>query len=60
MRTRKRTTKWKINIVNIISAIIALYIIGSFVEVNTHNRVGDDPLENPYNAFSLLSQAMSE
>ena len=60
MKTRKRTTKRRINIINIISVIIALYIIGSFVEVNTHNRLDDNPLENPYNAFSLLSQAMSE
>lgn len=60
MRTRKRTTKRRISIVNIISAIIALYIIGSFTEVNIHNKLDADPLENPYNAFSLLSQAMSE
>lgn len=60
MRTRKRTTKWKINIVNIISAIIALYILGSFCEVNIHNKLDANPLENPYNVFSLLSQAMSK
>ena len=60
MRTRKRTTKRKISIVNIISVIIALYILGSFCEVNIHNKLDADPLENPYNAFSLLSQAMSE
>lgn len=57
---KARATKRKISIVNIISVIIALYIIGSFCEVNVHNRLDDDPLENPYNAFSLLSQAMSE
>ena len=60
MRTRKQTTKRRISIVNIISAIIALYILGSFCEVNIHDRIGADPLENPYNAFSLLSQAMSK
>ena len=63
MRTRanvKRTTKRKISIINLLSAIIALYILGSFFEVNIHNQIGADPLENPYNAFSLLSQAMSE
>lgn len=63
MRTRanvKCTTKRKINIINLLSAIIALYILGSFFEVNIHNKLDADPLENPYNAFSLLSQAMSE
>lgn len=60
MRTRKRTTKRRINVINIISVIIALYILGSFCEVNIHNKLDADPLENPYNAFSLLSQAMSE
>lgn len=60
MRTRKQTTKRKISIINIISAIIALYILASFAEVNIHNRLNAEPLENPYNAFSLLSQAMSE
>ena len=54
MRTRKR----KINIVNIISAIIALYILGSFCEVNMHNRLDSDPLENPYNVFSLLVEML--
>ena len=60
MRTRKQTTKRKISVINFFCAIIALYIIGSFFEVNVHNQIGADPLENPYNAFSLLSQAMSE
>lgn len=57
---KARATKQKISIVNIISVIIALYIIGSFAEVNIHNQIGAEPLNNPYNAFSLLSQAMSE
>lgn len=59
-RAKARATKRKISIANIISVIIALYILGSFCEVNIHNRLDADPLENPYNAFSLLSQAMSE
>ena len=53
-----RITKRKINIVNIISVIIALYIIGSFAEVNMHNRLDADPLENPYNAFALILEAL--
>lgn len=57
---KARATKQKISIVNIISVIIALYIIGSFAEVNIHNQISAEPLNNPYNAFSLLSQAMSE
>lgn len=59
-RAKARATKQKISIVNIISVIIALYIIGSFAEVNKHNQISAEPLNNPYNAFSLLSQAMSE
>ncbi len=59
-RAKARATKQKISIVNIISVIIALYIIGSFAEVNIHNQISAEPLNNPYNAFSLLSQAMSE
>ena len=57
---KARATKRKISIVNIISVIIALYILESFLEVNIHNQIGAEPLNNPYNAFSLLSQAMSE
>lgn len=59
-RAKARATKQKISIVNIISVIIALYIIGSFAEVNIHNQISAELLNNPYNAFSLLSQAMSE
>lgn len=59
-RAKARATKQKISIVNIISVIIALYIIGSFAEVNIHNQISAEPLNNPYNAHSLLSQAMSE
>lgn len=58
MRTRKQTTKRKINIMNILSAIITLYILGSFCEVNVHNQIGADPLENPYNAFALILEAL--
>nr|DAT91206.1 MAG TPA: hypothetical protein [Caudoviricetes sp.] len=57
---KARATKRKISTVNIISVIIALYILESFLEVNIHNQIGAEPLNNPYNAFSLLSQAMSE
>lgn len=60
MRIRKQTTKRKISIINILSAIITLYILGSFCEVNVHNQIGADPLENPYNAFSLLVEAMNK
>lgn len=58
MRTKVRTTKRNINIINLVSTVILLYILGSFFEVNIHNRLDADPLENPYNVFSLLSQAM--
>lgn len=58
MKTKARTTKRKISIINLLSTIILLYILGSFFEVNIHNKLDADPLENPYNAFSLLSQAM--
>lgn len=58
MKTKARTTKRKISVINLLSAVILLYILGSFFEVNIHNRLDADPLENPYNAFSLLSQAM--
>lgn len=58
MKAKARITKRKINIINLLSTIILLYILGSFFEVNIHNRLDADPLENPYNAFSLLSQAM--
>ena len=58
MKTKARTTKRKINIINLLSTIILLYILRSFFEVNIHNKLDADPLENPYNAFSLLSQAM--
>nr|DAH62431.1 MAG TPA: hypothetical protein [Caudoviricetes sp.] len=60
MKAKARTTKRKINIINLVSTVILLYILGSFFEVNIHNKLDADPLENPYNAFSLLSQAMSE
>lgn len=61
MRTKARqTAKRKIDITYIIGTIIALYITGSFIEVNVHNRLDSEPLENPYNAFMLLSQAMNE
>lgn len=60
MITRKQTTKQKINIITLLSTIIVLYITGSFLEVNIHNQIGAEPLNNPYNAFNLLSQAMSE
>ena len=53
-----RTRKQKISIINIISAIIALYILGSFCEVNVHNQIGADPLENPYNAFALILEML--
>lgn len=60
MKTKARqTAKRKIDITYIISAIIALYITGSFVEVNVHNRLDSEPLKNPYNVFILMSQAMS-
>ena len=58
MRTKVRTTKRNINIINLVSTVILLYILGSFFEVNIHNKLDADPLENPYNVFSLLSQAM--
>ena len=58
MRARKQITKRKINVINLLSAIIALYILGSFCEVNMHNQIGADPLENPYNAFSLLVEML--
>ena len=58
MKTKARITKRKISIINLLSTIILLYILGSFFEVNIHNKLDADPLENPYNAFSLLSQAM--
>lgn len=58
MRTKVRTPKRNINIINLVSTVILLYILGSFFEVNIHNRLDADPLENPYNVFSLLSQAM--
>ena len=58
MKTKARTTKRKINIINLVSTVILLYILGSFFEVNIHNKLDADPLENPYNMFSLLSQAM--
>lgn len=55
---RAKATKRNINIINLVSTVILLYILGSFFEVNIHNRIDTDPLENPYNVFSLLSQAM--
>lgn len=58
MKTKARTTKRKISIINLLSTIILLYILGSFFEVNMHNKLDADPLENPYNAFSLFSQAL--
>ena len=62
MRTKARqTTKRKnISITYLISVIMTLYIMGSFIEVNTHNRLDSEPLENPYNAFVLLSQALNK
>lgn len=57
-KMRTKATKRNINIINLVSTVILLYILGSFFEVNIHNRLDADPLENPYNVFSLLSQAM--
>lgn len=57
---KARTTKRKISIADIIGAVIALYILGSFCEVNTHNGIDDEPLKNPYNAFYILSEALNK
>lgn len=43
------------NILTLISITLMIYLLICFVQVNAHNGIDDEPTENTYNIFYIIT-----